>query len=326
MKAKSARSAQHRDAIKAALAAAERERKAIAVAARLREVTEKLEAARAAAGERKSLTEALAANSAEEPLVSAARREAQSIATLEARLSAAAPSVSVAYARGVKGKIKVAGRALVDGETLNPTKPVALEIEGIGVVTVAPGRSESMAEDETDLAAHRTQAKELLGRIGAASIEEAEQRLAERREIAGRLAEVSARLETLVPDGLERLERAHAALAAQSAAAPERTLEELEANAADLSETLSEAEARLAEASAQHASVREALVQMRAASRRGRARSKPTSRASAMRQHALGAATRSQRVWATPRPRSTRRCATWRLGAKRRPTRRALPC
>jgi len=255
---------QRRDAIRAALAAAERERRAIEVAVRLQEVTQRLEAARAAAAERETLSEVLAGNGAEEPLVAAARREAQGIATIEARLSAAAPSVSIGYARGAKGNIKVEGRALADGETLLPTKPVTLEIEGIGVVTVAPGRSESMAEDEADLAAHNMQLKDLLDRIGAASVDAAEQRLVERREIAGRLAEAGTRLETLVPDGLERLERAHAELAAQSAAAPERTLEELEARAADLTENLSDAETGLAEAAVAHSDARDALVQMRA--------------------------------------------------------------
>jgi AAA domain len=266
-------SRRQRDQIKAALTAAEQERKAIEVAARLKELTERLEAACAAGIERKQLMETLGSNGAEEALVVAARREGGSVATLEARLSAAAPSVSIAYARGGKGKIKVDGRVLVDGETLNPTRPLALEIEGIGVVTVAPGRSESMAEDEADLAAHKAQLVDLLGRIGAASVDEAEQRLNARREIESRLAETGARLKMLAPDGFERLQRAHAELSARSGAAPTPTLslEQLEAAARDLLDELSAAEARLADAVSAHSEAREALVQLQARSeaRRG---------------------------------------------------------
>ncbi len=130
-----------RDELKAALVAAEQDRKAIEAAGRLRELAQRLEAARAAAAEHKDLNRAFAANGAEDGLVAAVRRESQSIATIGARLSAAAPTVSIAYDRSAKAKITVDGRALADGETLNPTKPVALAIEGVGVVTVAPGQA-----------------------------------------------------------------------------------------------------------------------------------------------------------------------------------------
>ena len=266
--AKEQASRQRRDEIKAGLAAAERDRRAIEIAGRLRDVATRVEAARAAAAERKTLNETLAGNGAEEELVAAARREANSVATIEARLSAAAPSVSIAYARGGKGKIKVAGRPLADGETLAPTKPLAIEIEGIGVITVAPGRSESMAEDEAGLSAHRAQLKDLLARIGVASVDAAEQRLHERHDIEGSLMEANARLKTLAPDGLERLERAHAELAAQSqgAEAPDRTQEELEVVARELLQEMSAAETRLAEATAAHTNAREALMQVAARS------------------------------------------------------------
>ena len=58
--------------------------------------------------------------------------------------------------RPAGGKIRLDGRALKDGETLNPTEAVVLDIEGVGTVTIAPGRSEGLAEDEADLAAHAT--------------------------------------------------------------------------------------------------------------------------------------------------------------------------
>ncbi len=240
-----------RDEIKAALAAAEQERKALACAARLREVTERLAGARAAMAEHTTLTTALAANGADDGVLSAVRRQAQSVATIAARLSAAAPTVSIAYARGGAGKIKVGGRPLADGETLNPTRPLAIEIAGVGILTVAPGRSESMGEDEADLTAHKTQLSELLGRIGAASPDEAEERASERRALQGKLAEAGAHLKALAPDGLERLERTHAELAALAAASSAKgdvgSQDELEVRAHDLMEDLAAAEERLAE-------------------------------------------------------------------------------
>ena len=259
---------QRHEDLRAALAKAERERKAIEAAARLQELAQRLETARTDTAEREQLAQALAGNGAQEKLVVAVRNAAGRIATIEARLSAAAPAVVIAYARGGAGKIKVEGRALADGETLAPTQPVAIEIEGIGVITVAPGRSQSVDKDEAELSALKTQLSEDLRRVGAQSLEEAEQRLAERRDLQGRLAEIGARLETLAPKGLERLEQAHAELAAQLQGfdAGARTQEEVEAAARDRMDELAAAEATLREATAAHAAAREALMQATARS------------------------------------------------------------
>jgi len=263
-----------RDEIKAALAAAEKEHKALELAARLAEIANRLEGARAAAGEHKSLSAELAANGADEPLIKAVRREAQSVATIAARLSAAAPTVTVAYAKGGAGKIKTGGRPLDDGETLNPTHPLTLQIEGVGTLTVAPGQSDGLAEDEADLAAHEKQLATLLSQAGASSLEEAETRAGERRDLEVKLAEAAGELKRAAPDGIERLERAHAQLAAQAASdePPARSQEELEEAARGLVEGLAAAEARLTEAATAHGKARESLVQMltRAEQRRER--------------------------------------------------------
>ena len=197
-----------RDEIKEALAVAEREGKARDNAARLREVGERLAAARSAAGERKDLAKAIAANGAEDGLLAAARRAAQSIATLSARLAAAAPKVSITYAAGGAGKIRIGGKAVAHGATTRPTQPITLEIEGVGVITVAPGQSEGAGDDTADMAAHAAQLRDLLRKMGAASLEEAERRADERRALQARLAEASAQLQAHAPDGIERLEAA----------------------------------------------------------------------------------------------------------------------
>jgi chromosome segregation ATPase len=264
-----------RDEVKAALAAAEKERKALELSARHAELTRALEAARAAEKESKALGAALAANGADESLIKAVRREAQSVATLRAQLSAAAPAVRIAYAEGGTGKIKTGGRPLKDGETLNPTQSLTLEIEGIGTITVAPGESDNLAESEADLAAHETQLETLLHRAGASSVDEAEAQAAERRDLEAKLSEAARELKAAAPEGVERLQHVHAQLAAQVGPAAEtrqRTPEELEDAAGELMERLGEAEAQLSEVATAHAEAREVLVQVqtRAEQRRER--------------------------------------------------------
>jgi len=255
-----------RDELREALTAAEREGKAHDLAARLREAGERLAAARLAAGERKDLAKALAANAAEDGLLAAARRAAHSIATLSARLTASAPKVSISYAPGGAGKIRIDGRALRAGETLHPTRPIALEIEGIGVVAIAPGQAEGAGEDAADIAAHEAQLGDLLRRMGAASLEDAERRAGERRALQARLAEAAAQLEARAPDGLERLQAVHADLARRAAllgSAPTRTPEELACRAQELGDALVGAETDLSGAAAARDETRMREVQLR---------------------------------------------------------------
>jgi DNA repair exonuclease SbcCD ATPase subunit len=256
-----------RDAIKSALAAMERNRRALELAERLQQVAGRLEEARAAHGERAALIDALAGNTAEDKVVDAARREAASIATLQARLTAAAPRVSLNYLPGGAGKIRLDGRALADGETLNPARPVTLEIEGIGTITIAPGQSADVADDEADLEAHSEQLAGLLKRTGTESLDEAEARLAERRESEAKLGAAVAQLKASAPEGLDRLQRTHAELAAQAAsldAPAPLSQDELQARAQELLESLGAAEETLNEAVRKEREAREELVGLRA--------------------------------------------------------------
>ncbi len=253
--------------IKVALAAAERARRALELSARVAEAAQRLKAGRAAEQERAGLGAAVTANCADEATLAAARREAKSIALLEARLSSAAPRVSVAYAEGGAGKILVGGRPLEHGEVLNPTGPLAIDIVGIGTITIAPGHADSLADDRADLAAHTGQLSALLARAGAASLEEAEQRCIERREIESNLARTSVELKALAPEGLERLAGQHAELSAQasSVGAPkdESTQAEIEKRARDLADALAEAERKLEEAVRGERDTHEQLVGLR---------------------------------------------------------------
>lgn len=254
-----------RNALKAAVAGFERERQMLARQERLDELRLRLEAARAAQADRDTIRASLADNLADEKIVEAARREAASIMKLEARLTAAAPRVSLAYAPGAAGKIKIDGRALADGEVLQPTRTITLEIAGIGVLTIAPGQSDDVAQDEADIAAHRSRLSELLQRAGAASLEDADRLLAERRDAEARLSEATARIKASAPDGVERLQRAHAELSASLGEIDvQSTPEELEARANDATEALGSAEERLSEAESEERGSREELATLRA--------------------------------------------------------------
>ena len=253
-------SRQTRDSIKRALAAMESSR-------RMLELSERLEVARLAQAECARTNDALAGNAAEGKLVDATRREAAAIAALEARLSAAAPRVSLSYRPGGAGKIKVDGRALADGDTMHPTQPITLDIEGVGTITIAPGQSNDVANDEADLAAHRDQLAALLKRAGAVSLHDAERLHVARREIEGKLLEASAQLKSSAPEGIERLQRAHAELAAQAVAldAPAAaTLDELETRANEAVEALGAAEEKLNLALRDERAANDELVGLRA--------------------------------------------------------------
>jgi len=243
-----------RDEIKESLVTAEREAKAHEHAAALRDLADRLKAAQSAENERKRLADALAANRAADGLLGAARRAATSIATLSARLEAAAPKVSIAYAAGGNGKIKIGGKPVGHGETLHPTRAIALEIEGVGVVTIAPGHSEGADDDAADIAALKAELTDVLGKIGATSLDDAERRAEERRALQTQLAEASAHLQAQAPDGIERLKTQHAERSKRAALlgpAPTRTLEELAILVPELSAARANAEEAFELAAAQ---------------------------------------------------------------------------
>jgi hypothetical protein len=253
-------SRQTRDALKRALTAMDCSR-------RLLELSQRLDVARLAHAGCARMKDALAGNTAEGKLVDAARGEAAQIAALEARLSAAAPRVSLKYLPGGAGKIKVGGRAVADGETMHPTQPITLDIEGVGSITIAPGQTNDVANDETALAARGDQLAALLKRAGAVSLDDAERLHVARREIEGKLLEATAQLKSSAPEGIERLQRTHAELAAQAAAlgAPAATtLDELEVRAIDLGETLGAAEEKLNLAVRDERAANDGLVGLRA--------------------------------------------------------------
>mgnify|MGYP001432921696 CR=1 FL=1 len=123
------------------------------------------------------------------------------------RLDAAAPRVAIAYAPGVHRAIAIAGQPIADGAELRPTRPLVLEIAGVGRVTITPVAATDLAEDQNDLDARRQELAAALGAMGAADVEAAREALAARRDLETQRAAIAQRLAALAPDGLGVLEQ-----------------------------------------------------------------------------------------------------------------------
>ncbi|MEI9902039.1 MAG: AAA family ATPase [Hyphomicrobium sp.] len=252
----------YRDEIKSSLAALQHSRRAL-------ELADRLAAARGAHEARTSALAELSGNAAEEKLVDAARREAAEIARLKAHLSAAAPRVALRLEPRGAGKIKVDGRPLADGEVLSPIRPVTLEIEGIGTITIAPGQSDDVASDAVELQMRQDRLAGLLQRAGAPSLDDAERLLIERRSIEAEIAAATAQLKASAPEGLERLQRLHDDILEQavSRGAPSAaSLDDLETRAQELVEALGGAEEAFNAAAGEERIARDALTSLRARS------------------------------------------------------------
>ncbi|HWK33141.1 MAG TPA: hypothetical protein VNR51_05625, partial [Hyphomicrobium sp.] len=217
-----AASREERDGLRRAVAALEAARKAHEAAERLRQLAERLRSARAAHAVCVAAQALIDENRADPGAVELAERTAASIERLEARLSTAAPRVSIALLASGNGKVTSDGQALADGATLNPTQPLTLDIEGIGSITVAPGHSQDVARDEAALAEERGKLALLLGDMGVASLDDAKSLLAARRDAERELQAARAELKATAPEGIDRLERTHDDWAAEASRLAEK--------------------------------------------------------------------------------------------------------
>ena len=75
------------------------------------------------------------------------------------------------------------------------------------MITIAPGQSEGAEDDAADIAAQQAQLSDLLRKMGATSLEDAERRVDERRALQTQLAEVNAQLRARAPNGLSGWQR-----------------------------------------------------------------------------------------------------------------------
>ena len=133
-----------------------------------------------------------------------AERAAGEIAQCTARLTAAAPTITIAYQPGRAGQLRHGTAALADGETLQAIEPLVIEIEGIGRITIAPGGG-AMADTRTEIAAHRSRLNTVLSEAGVTDIAELEIMVEQRRRLEAAQAEDLARLSAVAPQGLAAL-------------------------------------------------------------------------------------------------------------------------
>jgi uncharacterized protein YhaN len=249
--------------LRAGLAQLEKARRAGELAGRLRQGEAQLATARAAEAACAAAAAELKAIGVDEALVAAVRQEAAALSAIEARLTAAAPTVSVAYFAGAAGRLVADGRALDDGEVLHPTRPLTLTIAGIGTVTIAPGQSSDVAADEAAATGHRRRLAALLARAGAGDLGEAEHLLATRRDVEARLQQATIELRSAAPQGVDVLARACAQLRSQLDALGEvddADAEALEQRSHELADALRDAEGRVSELSGAERATGEALL------------------------------------------------------------------
>lgn len=137
---------------------------------------------------------------------------------LRAVIAAQVPLLRVAYHEGVAGAIAIEGVALADGEERALTRSAALEIEGVGRLTLTLPQGQ---DGHDDLARAEARRVVLLATLGVESLSEARRREATIGELTAKLGLARQRLALLAPDGLPALQEQIARLESQSAGASE---------------------------------------------------------------------------------------------------------
>ena len=150
------------------------------------------------------LRASLDGNRVREPHVAEIRRLAGSIAAAMAARDAANPRVVVRYLPDAAGRLQISGTALDAGRELIVDRPIEIVIDGIGVLTVSPGRHGAM-DPALALADATRGLAEALAQLGVADVATAEAALERRQRDAAALAEQEARLRASAPEGVARL-------------------------------------------------------------------------------------------------------------------------
>ena len=241
--------------------AAGRQREA---ARRIEQIQQLLTQVRTAAERAGEIEAQLAEETVTDRLVKAAENEARAVAALEARIAAQLPKVLIAYSAGGSGRIKAGGRSLADGETLTPSRPVVIEIEGVGTITVDPALTESAEHDQADLDAHREELTAKLAVAGVDDIEALRQRLDARRALERELQQAMDSIAAKAPMGIDALAEEEHRLSHLVEAQPELedlpNPREIESAIADLTAAYRKAEREMEAVSLQHAEIGKALA------------------------------------------------------------------
>jgi hypothetical protein len=172
---------------------------------RLAELEARLAEAREAAAAAVDLERQLSAHKVTRSRLTAIEREERAAMALRARLDAALPSMTVDYLPNPTGTIRLGGRALDGGRELRIDRPLVLDIEGIGRITVVPGGSADLEVDAQELRARELQLAALLKDSGTADADAARCAHQARIALEQRLSEARARVSALAPEGPDAL-------------------------------------------------------------------------------------------------------------------------
>lgn len=141
---------------------------------------------------------------------------AQAIEVMRKLRDSAAPDISMAYAASVTGGVTADGAPLVDGCHLPIPDGTTLELAGLGHLTIRPGKT---PDDARKLAKLEAEFAGMLADCDLPDMAAARFAAAQRSEGAARVAQATATLAGLAPEGISRLKVEIAALPEDAAIA-----------------------------------------------------------------------------------------------------------
>lgn len=150
--------------------------------------------------------------------------------TAIAARNAAATQVVAHYAEGRIGAIRAGDTPLPDGHPLPLPRATRLTIDGVGALEVRPGES---GHDDNSVEAAAQKLREALKDVGADDLDMARNAAAARAEAERRHGEAKAVLDSLAPQGIDRLREALAKIPQMDADADTPDPEKAEATLTD---------------------------------------------------------------------------------------------
>lgn len=203
-----------------ALSAAEQREARLAAARELEALTRKRDAVATLAAEISREEEGLALFEVDESSVAELEKVERELDAHAARRNAGAASVRIAYESGRAPSIRSAGAIVPNGGELLATETIALEIPGIGRITITP--AESAERDAADAAVRQLSERKagLLLRVAAPDVATARSALDQLRTRGQALHAAKARCDGLAPGGLTALDADIALLTGRAGEAP----------------------------------------------------------------------------------------------------------
>ncbi len=240
---------QRRESLAAEQAIAHTAERRRAAKVRADELTQRVATVDALSQRRETLTEQRARIAVTPDMLKAAERAAAAIHDAETRLTATAPAITVTYALGGEGRLRIGGRVLQAGETFAPSEPLIIEIEGIGQIRVAPGGGTSVQDTREARAKHQAALALVMAQAGVADLAGLETTVEQRCQIEREISDIDARLAGLAPDGtnaLRALLQSMQTAANEGVGTPSRAAADIDADITALRADLGETERTIA--------------------------------------------------------------------------------